>query len=163
MTLTPEQLTPLILDDLGTGRSAAGHSVNRRDFLRVAAVAGMAAGLTFLDWVPTGRRAHAGHTGYTYHSGCAGIDNGQYAYGGCCACGSNVDPYYCDNGWHRHDATSGSGYTTDFTIRHQSCNEKNAWIWTQGDGDRWRCSDGKAKTCTPEGCSTTKTNRKSVV
>jgi hypothetical protein len=131
---------------------------DRREFTQMVMAAGMAAGITVLGWIPQPRPASAGHTTYSIHSNCAGINYGSYAGStGCCSCGSQVHSAYCaGNNWHRHDTVSGSGYSITYSIRTASCDGRNAWRWTRS-GNQWRCSDGRARTTTPSGSSTTNT------
>jgi hypothetical protein len=131
--------------------------LNRRNFIRLAAGAGMGVGLTVLEWLPPMRLevARASHCPFSVHEGCAGIPYGGCQ--GCCGpCGSDIDSHYCGCGanWHRHDteSVSASEYW-DYAIRTASCEDRNAWKWTvqgccNGRHDRrWRCSDGKKRFC----------------
>lgn len=120
----------------------------RREFVRVTAIAAVGTGLAFAGLFPTARPAYATHPG-TVWNGCY---DGPFAGAtGCCACGSFVNRGYCAGGWHRHD-TIGGGIRTEYRRRRRSCGGvANAWYWRR-NGNRWRCSDGKMRTCTPDGC-----------
>jgi len=138
------------------------NELSRRQFGKVFGVAGMGLGLTVLGWLPPmTRKACACHTTYTVWDDCAGIDYG--GCNGCCnVCGSDVGSGYCcnDSGatgykWHRHDAVN----NVDYAIRLSSCIDRNAWKWTIGSccngrrNRRYRCSDGKYRYCSSQGCT----------
>ena len=154
-------------------RPPADHSANRlwkrerrratrREFLRLAAGAGVATGLAFVSFMPTARRAYATHeTPSTYwqqpHTNrCYGPNSGhELASGtGCCRCGSDVSDDYCNSeDWHVHHVRNPDQWTRiHYRLRLKSCgrgttNRRNAWIWRVGSTD-WRCSDGEKKVCT---------------
>lgn len=156
-------------------RPPAGHSVDRlwkrerrratrREFLRLAASAGVATGLVFVSFMPTARRAYAtNETPSTYWpqsrtDRCYGRNSvHSLASGtGCCSCGSDVSDDYCNSeDWHLHHTQNPSQHVKIYyRLRDHSCgrgvekkeNRKNAWIW-RVSGTDWRCSDGQRKYC----------------
>lgn len=171
MALEVSQVVSLAERPVGAPRVRRSHglllnSFDRRQFLRAVGAAGVGTGLVLLGWIPPVRRAIAGHQTYSIWDHCADID-----YGGCYGClqtDSDVDSGYCaSNNWHRHDSVSSGGQTTDYAVRLESCTGnsavypgRNAWKWTVSGccgsparhSRRWRCSDGKFRTCISGSC-----------
>lgn len=43
--------------------------------------------------------------------------------------------------WHSDAGASGSGYSINYVMDHDSCDTRNAWVWSPAPG-KVRCSDG---------------------
>lgn len=113
----------------------------RRGFLRVLAVGGMALGMTVLGWVPVGRRAEA--VAGTEWPSCRA---GDFAYDDAIICTPEVySSYYCGTDkWFKNGCfREPDGLTTCFRPLVR-CHSRNAWRWVRS-GVTYRCADGEVK------------------
>jgi hypothetical protein len=136
------------------------HGLSRRDFLRAAAVTGVATGMWVVGLLPPARRAWAGHGSYGYRIKplpCPNYNCYSGSAGGSCGdpdicCPSEIHSNACidDPGKHFYGYhKSGSGWD----LRPDECvtNTKDGWAWSIAGGcgrcdgcagTYYRCHDG---------------------